>query len=333
MLVPALERVDMRGVLHLKRDILFGILFGFAAVSLSAADLRLGIIGTDTSHSVAFTRNLNDPSAANHVAGARVVAAYKGGSSDVKESRSRVDGYVAELRDKWGVHFVDSIPAMCNAVDGILLESLDGRTHLAQMKEAVTCGKPMFIDKPLASTFEDAEAIAQLAAQAHIQWFSASSLRFSAIQSLKTDPLNGVFVWGPGPTESHQSLDLTWYGIHAAEMLYALMGTGCSEVTRTTSEEADVVTCKWKDGRLGTMRVDRPYSKFGAVVFRSGNRVDSLPDIKVDYIPLVRQIVEFMATRKPPVANAETLEILQFIDAAQRSKGQNGAPVQTSQVH
>lgn len=302
-----------------------------ALVPARAADLRLGIIGTDTSHVIAFTRALNDPSAPNHVPGARVEIAYKGGSPEVEESRTRIEGFSRELRDKWHVRFVDTIPAMCGAVDGILLESVDPRAHLPEMKEAITCGKSVFIDKPLASSLEDAKAIARVAADAHVPWFSASSLRFSDIESLKQEPVKGVIVWGPGPTEPHQQLDLSWYGIHAAEMLYTLLGPGCSVVTRVSSEGADVVTCKWKDGRLGTMRVDRPYSKFGAVAFRSNNRVDSLPDIKVDYIPLVREIVQFMATGKPPVANAETLEILQFLDAAQRSKAQNGSPVNVMQ--
>jgi len=62
-----------------------------------AADLRVGIIGTDTSHATAFTKILNDPTAQDHVAGAHVVAAYQGGSADIEESRSRVEKYAAEL--------------------------------------------------------------------------------------------------------------------------------------------------------------------------------------------------------------------------------------------
>jgi hypothetical protein len=110
-------------------------------------------------------------------------------------------------------------------------------------------------------------------------------------------------------------------------MLYTLMGPGCTEVTRRTSENAEVVTCRWKDGRLGTMRLDRPYSKYGAVVFRPRTQVDVAPDIKVDYLPLVREIVKFMETRTPPQSNAETLEILAFLDAAQKSKEHGGSPV------
>ena len=40
--------------------------------------------------------------------------------------------------------------------------------------------------------------------------------------------------------------------------------------------------------------------------------------------PLVQQIVTFMQTKTPPVANAETLEILEFMDAAQRSLQEGG---------
>jgi hypothetical protein len=292
-----------------------------------SADLRLGLIGTDTSHTVAFAHVLNEASAPNHVSGARIEVAFKGGSPEVHDSSSRVDKYAAELRDKLGVKFVDRIGDMCGSVDGILLESVDPRQHLDQMKEAVKCGKPVFIDKPLASSLKDAREIARVAGQAHVPWFSSSSLRFSNIESMKQEPMNGVIVWGPGPTEPHQQLDLSWYGIHAAEMLYTLMGTGCTEVTRTTSEQADVVTCRWKDGRLGTMRVDRPYSKFGAVAFRDKNKVDAITEIKVDYVPLVRQIVQFMNTKTPPVPNDETLEIIAFLDAAQRSKQKKGSPV------
>src|SRR5688500_12868049 len=77
-----------------------------------APQIRIGIIGTDTSHVTAFTRLLNDAKDPNHVAGARVVAAFKGGSPDVEASRTRIDKFAAELKDTWGVEFVDSIEAL-----------------------------------------------------------------------------------------------------------------------------------------------------------------------------------------------------------------------------
>src|SRR3954452_6576505 len=105
--------------------------FFVAAASSFGAPLRLGIIGTDTSHVTAFTRVLNNPHDPNHIPGARVTAAWKGGSTDIEESAKRVDQYATELTDKWGVKIVDSIAELCPDLDGLLLESVDGRRNLA----------------------------------------------------------------------------------------------------------------------------------------------------------------------------------------------------------
>jgi len=302
-------------------------LLSFLACAAFSADLRLGIIGTDTGHATAFTEILNDAASTDHIPGAKVVAAYKGGSPDLDESRDRVDKYAAEMKEKWQVKFVENISDLCPLVDGILLESVDGRPHLAQFQEAVKCGKPVFIDKPLSSNIEDAREILRIAAANHIPWFSASSLRFSDIATLKTADLTGAIVWAPGPLEPHHKLDLSWYGVHGVEMLYTVMGAGCVEVTRTHSGGADVVTGRWKDGRLGTVRLERPYGKYGGVAFREKTQITALPDLKFSYAKLVEQIVKFMNTKTPPFPTAETIEMFEFMDAAQRSHEAGGVPV------
>jgi hypothetical protein len=302
-----------------------------AALGLSAsasADLRLGIVGTDTSHVTAFARVLNDPSSSDHVPGARIVAAYKGGSPEVASSRDRIEGFTKELQQKYGVEIVGTIAELCSRVDGVLLESVDGRLHLKEAREIIAARRPLFIDKPLASTLEDAREIARLAKQAGVAWFSTSSLRYG-VAGLKTPNLNGADVWGPGPLEEHHQLDLSWYAIHEAEMLYTLLGTGCEEVTRIQSADADLVACRWKDGRIGTMRALRPYSSYGAVVFRKDAKGQA-SEVSVplsSYVPLLREIVKFFETGMPPVPNEETLELFAFLDAAQRSKEAGGTPM------
>ena len=172
-----------------------------------------------------------------------------------------MDKYAAEMQSKYGVELVPDIATLLTKVDAVLLESVDGRPHLAQFREIVKGHKPVFIDKPLASTLSDAREIARVAREAGVPWFTSSSLRFSdGLAPLKLDGLNGVFVWAPGPLEPHHELDLSWYGIHGVEMLYTLMGTGCEQVSRISTPDADVITGRWKDGRLGVLRLMRPYS-------------------------------------------------------------------------
>src|SRR6267378_2126326 len=277
----------------------------FGAVC-APAQIRLGIIGTDTSHVIAFTKILNDPTSPDYVPGARIVAAYKGGSPDVESSSTRVDKFANELRTKWNVEFFSDITAMCRKVDGVLLESVDGRAHLGQARQVIAAGKPLFIDKPLASTLEDAREIARLAKQGGVPWFSASSLRFGGIAALRTGDLEGATTWGPGPLEPHHHLDLAWYAIHPVELLFTLMGTGCEEVTRISTSDEDVVVGRWKGGRIGTVHALRPYGEYGAVVFRKnakGQSAESAMKVHDGYAPLVREIVQFLQTGKPPVSN------------------------------
>ena len=307
----------------------FRLLWPLLAAPLCfSADLKLGFIGTDTSHVIAFTKVLNDPSNADHIAGAKVVAAFKGGSPDVESSANRVEGFAKELSGKWGVEIVPSIGALCGKGDAILLESVDGRAHLPQAREAAKCGKPMFIDKPLASTLEDAREIARVLKAARVKWFSTSSLRYGEVAvDMKAPDMTGVIVWGPGPVEEHHKLSLTWYGIHAVEILYTLLGPGAEEVTMVSTPDSDEVTAKWKGGKIGTVRTIRPYSEFGGVVFRAKSVSPSGAKTKSSYVPMLREIVKFFQTGVVPVPNEETLEMFAFMDAAERSKTHGGAPM------
>lgn len=299
-----------------------------ASPLLAQQELKLGIVGTDTSHVIAFTKMLNDPASPDYLPGARVVAAYKGGSKDLPESASRVDGYATELRTKWGVQFYSDIATLAKRVDAVMLTSVDGRVHLEQAKAIIAAKKPLFIDKPLAATLADAREIARLAKEAGVPWFSASSYRFGELgTSMKFEDARGVTTWGPGPIEGHHPLELAWYAIHPIELLYTLMGPGCETVTRAVGKDADVVTGIWKDGRIGTVRALRPYGTYGAVVFREKTVVESKPKTVEGYRPLLVEIVKFFETKQVPVSNEETLEIFAFLDAAQRSKAAGGAPV------
>jgi hypothetical protein len=110
-------------------------------------------------------------------------------------------------------------------------------------------------------------------------------------------------------------------------MLFTLMGPGCEEVTRVASADADEITCRWRDGRIGTVRALRPTGPYGATVFRKDGVMTSPPKPKTGYETTVREIVKFFETGRPPVPNEETLEIFAFMDAAQRSKEAGGKPM------
>jgi len=323
---------------------LYGLIVIVVATSLSLSEaqtqtqeLKIGMIGLDTSHVTAFTKLLNDKSDPNHVPGARVVAAFKGGSPDVESSRTRIDRFTAELKDKWGVEIVSSIEELCKKVDAVLLESVDGRPHLNQVRPVFAAKKRVFIDKPFTAGYADAREIVRLSRESGTPFFSSSSLRFANdLQAMRRDEklgsMLGAFTYGPSPTEPHHP-DLFWYGIHAVEMLYTLMGPGCESVTRVHADGADVVAGKWRDGRVGTMRGIRDGKQdYGAVAFGAKAILATPTSMKSDYRNLLVEIVKFFQTGAPPVPPEETLEMMAFMEAADLSKARGGSPVMLKEV-
>lgn len=298
-----------------------------------AGDLRLGIVGCDTSHVIAFTEALNNPSGKGHVPGARVVAAFKGGSPDLRQSASRVDGFAKTLAEKHGVGFCDSIEALCAEVDGVLLESVDGRVHLAQARPVIAARKPLFIDKPMAASLADVREIFRLAREAGVPVWSSSSLRYgrntSAVREGSIGKVRSAETFSPCEVEEHHP-ELFWYGIHGVESLYAVMGTGCESVRRTlTADGAIEVVGTWNGGRTGIYRQDLA-KKYGGVA--RGERGEAQVGSNDGYGPLLAEVVEFFRTKEPPVKAEETIELFAFMAAAQLSKERNGAAVRLAEV-
>lgn len=308
-----------------------GALLGVVVCMLSdgvaaAADLRIGMIGLDTSHATAFSKILHDAQAKDHVPGGRVVAAVKGGSRDIESSWSRVEEYTKELREKWGVTIYETIEEMCRHVDVVLVESVDGRPHLEQARPVIAAGKPLYIDKPMAASLKDAAEIFRLARAANVPVFSASSLRFGkATQAVRQGSIGRVLsaeTFSPchlDPTHP----DLFWYGIHGVESLFTLMGPGCVSVRRGKTAEGKIeVTGTWDGGRTGIYREREGYGGLAR-----GEKGESAAGAFDGYGPLIVEVVKFFQTRVPPVSARETLEILAFMEAADESKKRDGAAV------
>jgi hypothetical protein len=258
-----------------------------------------------------------------------VVAGFPSFSADLASSADRVEGYTNEMRDDFGIEIVDSIEALLPKCDAILLESVDGRRHLAEATPVIKARKPLFIDKPLAANYADAAAIVRLAQEYSCPIMSSSSLRFDLnISNLKNNgELGEVFACDAFTSASLDPSNpgLFWYGIHGAEILYTFMGEGCRSVRATHTDEYDLVVGQWDNGRIGTLRgIRKGAVSFGASVFGANKVAQTTFSSEVPfYAQLLRQIVPFLQGGNAPIPVAETLEIMAFMQAALISQNEN----------
>lgn len=290
--------------------------------------MNIGIIGLDTSHVAAFTKLLNQSDHEYHVSGGNVTVAYPGGSPDFELSSSRVEGFTQELKNDFGVFIVERPEDVAQRSDAILLESVDGRVHADLFRRIAPFGKPVFVDKPFAVSSTDAQEIMTLAEQYQIPLMSCSALRYAEGLKEKLSGANkeneviGADTFGPMAIVPTQP-GYFWYGIHSVEMLFAILGKGCTEVKAFAKEDHDVIVGQWSDDRIGTVRGNRKgNNQFGAVVHRENESqyVDVYAHPKPYYASLLEKVMVLFETGQSDVDPQETLQIIRFIEAANESK-------------
>ena len=304
------------------------------------APKKIGIIGLDTSHVVAFTTVFNkgpkNPADAAKFAGFRVTHAFAQGSKDIPESTTRVPEYTEKLKGM-GVEIVDSIERLCAQVDFVLLESNDGRVHLEQVLPVLKAGKTVFIDKPIGGSLADVIRIQEAAKKAGIVYFCSSSLRFAAgtqaVHNGSVGKVKTAYTTSPASLEPHHP-DLYWYGVHGCESLYTVMGTGCLSVKRDKSAAGMIqVTGNWGDGRVGIFREADRKAKGGPYGGKAVGEKGEADIGKFDgYEVLLESVVKMFRTGKAQVSAEETLELYTFMEAADESKRQGGAEVKLADV-
>ena len=318
------------------KNILF-ILLAFLSVSfrLYAQDvIKIGIIGLDTSHSTAFTELLNGDSDDKFVKEFEVVAAYPYGSKTIQSSYERIPGYIEEVK-KHGVEITSSIAELLDKVDCVMLETNDGRIHLEQAMEVFKSGKICYIDKPIGATLGQAIAIYEMAEKYNVPIFSSSALRYSpqnqTLRNGEFGKILGADCYSPHKVEPTHP-DFGFYGIHGVETLYTLMGTGCESVNRMSSQDADVVVGRWKDGRIGTFRgIKEGPAIYGGTAYTPKGSIAA--GGYEGYKVLLDQILTFFKTGVAPISKEETIEIFTFMKASNMSKEQNGKIVTMEEAY
>ncbi len=293
--------------------------------------LRIGMIGLDTSHCIAFTKTFNDVNAGPEYGGFKVVAACPtSGSSDIPASIDRLAGFTEQIK-QYGVEIVNSIDKLLEKVDVVLLETVDGRKHLEQAIPVIKAGKRLFIDKPMAASLSDAMIIFNTAQHYNVPVFSSSSLRYiNGIDEVKNGVISGADTFSPAKIEKTHP-DLFWYGIHGVELLFAVMGKGCKTVSRIAKPDTDIVVGVWEDNRIGTYRGFRAGGKgYGGTVF--SEKENKVLGPYSGYNSLLKEIARFFETGIVPVEPEETLEILAFMEAANESKKKDGRSVLVEKI-
>ena len=127
---------------------------------------KIAILGCENSHANNFLKFIYKDKIITDV---EVIGVY----SDERESAEK-------LQAEFGVEVADSYDAYVGKVDGIIVTARNGKNHLKYAQPYIASGIPMFIDKPITNSEEDAVEL--------MRAMKASGVRFSGGSSVALSP-------------------------------------------------------------------------------------------------------------------------------------------------
>ena len=282
---------------------------------------KVAIIGLDTSHAVEFPKLMQDPAVPAEKRVSELKATRCLRFETPFQNREGLDRRTQYL-ESIGVRVTEDFDTAVADCDAILIEINDPSLHLTYFERCATLGKPIFLDKPFADTFDNAMKIMEISEKHGTRFFTSSALRFdfdfSAGLAEKTRP-EAVTIWGPvGKAPAGSSL--VWYGVHAFEMLQRAMGRGSVGVRVSRDRRGAVCHVIYGDGRRGVVELTENVYCYGALIrdHKGTEQLIRLTGKIPFYEMLLREIVRFLDGARP-VEPADSLEVMAMLSAAERS--------------
>ena len=266
--------------------------------------MRIALVGTENSHADEIVRHLNVEQLAGDT---RVVTLV--GADDERNRNLAAAGGITRI-----VPTAVELLGDPGNVDALIVTNRDGALHREYAVPFLEAGVPVWVDKPLAASTADAQAILDAAKRGGAPVTSYSALRWvadaDALAKKAPQDLQAITVTGPADPDSEYS-GIFFYGIHAADLAQRLAPgePGPVEVERVGSTVVVRYRC---GGVLVTLQLVKP-ADAGRVPFHAelvGRTELVSSDVRLDseyVVPGLRVFLKMLETRERPLDDATML--------------------------
>ncbi len=282
--------------------------------------LRIGMIGSENSHSKAVSKLINVD---KKVRGARVVAVWGETKAFAKETAEagQIPTIVSKPEDMLGM------------VDGVMIDHRHGKYHLPAARPFVENGIPVFVDKPLCCSLKEGKEFLAFCKKRRVPVTS-----FSAVPTMKSfqdfrkevEQMEGARVLvSSGPVDLKSKYGgIFFYGIHQVDAVIELFGMDVTHAEVKRHKDNAVAVLYFADGRLATLNLVKGGSTFNFLVYGLKGVKFRLPERDPQpYLASTKRWIQMMKTGKEPIEHRRMLAPVAVLEAMDKSLKSGGKKV------
>ena len=194
---------------------------------------KIAIIGCENSHANAFLKCIKENEKYSDI---EVIGVY----SEETEAAKK-------LSDEYGVPVLESADAAVGKIDGLIITARHGGKHYQWAKPYMKSGIPMFIDKPITASEEDAIALAKDIVANNVKFVGGSSvIHAPALRELvkrtaeiPEEEIYGGYFRAPVSPDSPYG-GFSFYAAHLLALMTSVLGNFPDSVTANRGESGRI---------------------------------------------------------------------------------------------
>lgn len=276
---------------------------------------RVGILGSENSHAMAFARIFNKTHT-DLYPDIRVTAI---GGNFPEESE--------KVCAECGVDFLAASPEeMLGRVDAVMVTARDGQWHAPFAQPFIEAGLPAFIDKPFTRDPREAVALARLAKDKGVPLVGGSSVKYAWDVQLMKAAVERARAAGEAisgdvtaPVNMHNPYgNFYFYASHLAEMSMTVFGYNPSSVMAYRSGDQITAVVRYPDYDVTNRFLEGNYNY--TVLFNQKSRpLFREVDISLIYEHECENFARMLRTGKMDQSYEELIMPVFYLDAVERS--------------
>jgi len=284
----------------------------FSSPGQEEKHLRIGIIGSENSHTIGFGKMFNIDK--------------KFPSAEVKYVWGETDEFARKAADKGNIpHIVKDPREMLGEIDALIVDHRHAQYHLKAATPFIKEGIPTFIDKPFCYRATEGEEFLALARKHGTPVTSYSTIAQSAAtfdikeQIASMEKINQVVRTGPVEMDSKYG-GIFFYGVHIVQPLMYMFGEDIERVKVTRNGQTGSANLVYKNGLFVTLILKNLAYGWETFVETEDGLIELKSRVEESDPALAyTDMVEMFRTGKEPRSHESILNCVRVLEALEKS--------------